>query len=111
MKLSAVAERDPLSAMGIIQIAAKDPEAEGRRKRSGAQTLLLNDNRAGFVSERYTRRAARLDTLTVEVQVSDEGNSIKADLDKFPKQWFSFLDSPRGFYRSPARRNEGIPSV
>ena len=45
VKLSAIAERDPLSAMGMIRIAAKD-ESQKDAVKTSAQTLL-NDNRAG----------------------------------------------------------------
>jgi tetratricopeptide (TPR) repeat protein len=93
VKLSAVAERDPLSAMGMIRIASKDPSQKDEVK-SSANTLL-NENRAGLLG------AMLLDGLRdlgAKVEVSEAGNDIKADLDKFPKAWFSFLDQPDNFY-------------
>ena len=93
VKLSAVADHDPLSAMGLIQIAAKDPKQKDDAKAS-AQTLL-NDNRAGLLG------AILVDGLRDQgatVEVSSDGNDIKADLDKFPKAWFTFVDNPDNFY-------------
>jgi hypothetical protein len=93
VKLSAVAERDPLSAMGMIRIASKDPARKDDVK-SSAQALL-DDNRGGLLA------AILMDGLRdqgVAIHVSEAGNAIKADLDKFPKAWFTFLDAPDNFY-------------
>jgi tetratricopeptide (TPR) repeat protein len=93
VKLSAVAERDPLSAMGLVHIASKDASKEDDVK-SSAQALL-DDNRGGLLA---IMLLDGLHDTGAAVQVSSEGNDIKGDLDKFPKGWFTILDAPENFY-------------
>ncbi len=93
VKLSAAAEHDPLSAMGIIKIASADPKQADDVK-SSAQDLL-DQNRSGLVA------AMLLDGLRnfgAVVQVSEQGKKMQADLNNFPKQWFGILDDPSPFF-------------
>jgi hypothetical protein len=93
VKLSAIAERDPISAMGLIKIAAQDDNAKEDAKAS-AKTLV-NDNRSGLLC---TMLLDGLRDLDAKVEASKDAEAIKKELEKFPKAWFTFLDNPSNFY-------------
>jgi hypothetical protein len=93
IKLEAIAERDPISAMGLIKIAAQD-EKNKEDAKSSARTLV-NDNRSGLLAAMLLDGLRDLDA---KIEASKDADAIKAALEKFPKAWFSILDNPSNFY-------------
>jgi tetratricopeptide (TPR) repeat protein len=89
VKLSAVADRDPLAAMGLVRLS-EDPEhaaAEARR--------LLTAHPSGFVgatlAEGLRATGARRDPVPHEAEVA-------AAVAEFPREWLRVLDDPSQFY-------------
>jgi tetratricopeptide (TPR) repeat protein len=91
VKLSAVADRDVLSKMGLIRLdAATNPE----QAKSDASKLVL-DNGNNLLG------VLLLDGLKEvggAVVAATDAPALKEKLDAFPKKWLEILDKPQDFY-------------
>jgi tetratricopeptide (TPR) repeat protein len=93
VKLSAVADRDPIAALGLARIKLADPatKAEGltagrdavARASSGLLGAIVWDGVKEFGVKRPSDNGAEM---------------IMSQLDKFPRQWLSIIDEPQTFY-------------
>lgn len=88
VKLSAIAGRDPLAALGLVKIAVleKAPDAVEQ-----AQQLRRN-NAAGLVG------VFAWDTLQEQVSRIDPDPEVVAEMGTFPKDWMDILDQADKMY-------------
>ena len=93
MKLSAIAESDPIAALGMIQLAGNDPAAL-QKAVANARKLL----------EKYPSRLtgsfimAELGKRGVKVTPGPNAATLENVLAQFPKDWMRILDQPQLFY-------------
>lgn len=86
VKLSAVAPRDALSALGLIRLDSADQPAE---KVLAEAKKLVTDNASGLMG------AMLIESLRDKVGIMPMGPNaavLKAELDKFNMRWLDFLD-------------------
>ena len=86
VKLSAVADRDPLSGLGMIRIETGEVPAD---RVNVAARRLLSENPNGLVG------AMLIESLRDRVSMmpqSENAAEVHAELDKFPMEWLDFLD-------------------
>lgn len=89
VKLSAVADRDPLSGLGMIRIQTGQLPEE---RITVAAHRLLKENACGLVG------AVLIEALRNRVGLMPTGpqaSAIRAELDQFPKDWLDILDPRR----------------
>jgi tetratricopeptide (TPR) repeat protein len=86
VKLSAVAEKDPLSKAGLLVIGPPD---------AAAATKLLQEN-ANELDGAVLLDALR--PLNVKVTPGPDAAALNAELAKFPMDWLNILDRPKDFY-------------
>lgn len=93
VKLAAVAESDPLSELGLIQIAETD-EASQTLANTKARGLLTRHQAAllGAVVHQALRDRGQ------QVPTSDVAEAIKAELNGFPEKLLGVIDRPQDFY-------------
>jgi tetratricopeptide (TPR) repeat protein len=96
-KLSAVADRDPLAQLGMIRLTEKDnPERATEEARK-----LMDDNPSGLLGA-IIHDALRDKRLKLpagqQPPLSPAGHEVKAELDRFPKDWLDFIQQPDKFY-------------
>jgi hypothetical protein len=99
VKLSAVAERDPLARLGILKIESRDPAAA--ESITVAARHLLMEHSSGLLG------AMLIEALRDRVglmPISPVGAQLRAELDQFPKDWLDLLDLARAsrFYNLKA---------
>jgi tetratricopeptide (TPR) repeat protein len=96
VKLSAVADRDPIAALGMILIREKDP-AEKQRVRDDARKLF-EQNPSGLMG------AIIVDTLRDRIEagkglpVPPSSEAVRDMVEKFPTAWLEFIAKPNSFY-------------
>ena len=95
VKLSAVADRDPLSAMGVIRILAAQPAQKDAATKQAKQ--LVDQNPSGLLC--VMLMDGLKDQGVTGVDISPSGEVIKKALAQFPKQIFDVLDKPETFYQ------------
>jgi tetratricopeptide (TPR) repeat protein len=91
VKLSAVADKDPLSKAGLLRIAPAAQKAQAQQD----ATILLQQNATGIAG------ATILDALRplgVKLTASADAAALNAELQKFPMDWLQILDTPKNFY-------------
>lgn len=93
VKLSAIADQDPLAALGMIRLAEND--SKGKESADAMAQKLLNENPSGLMG------AIVWDALRdrgVKRSLSPSAQAIQAELRKFPVDWLRILDEPQRFY-------------
>lgn len=91
-KLETIADRDPLSKLGLIKITAATDKAAAATE---AQALL-NAHPSGLLGALLIEALADLE-VRVEPQ-AELVNAINAELAKFPMKWLDINESPSDFY-------------
>jgi hypothetical protein len=86
VKLSAVADRDPFSGLGMIRIETSELPAE---RVTVAARRLLAKNPTGLIGAMLIE--ALRDRVSIMPQ-SETAAAVHAELDKFPREWLDFLD-------------------
>ena len=86
VKLAAVADRDPLAKMGLLQLDAK----EGKDVKKAA-TELVNRDRTGLLGALLF---TGLKDLGAEVELNDASRALSADVKQFPKVLTDAVDRP-----------------
>lgn len=91
-KLQAVADRDPLSRLGLIRLDADAGEQAAAQEQA---RQLLGAHPSGLLG-------AILSTMLADLEVRGEPSpasvDVRAELAKFPMDWLDILDRPAGFY-------------
>jgi hypothetical protein len=97
VKLSAVADRDPLAKMGLLRLewseAENDPDVKDRIRSQARE--LVNKNASGLLG------AVLFDGLREQggaVIAANNAEAIKEVLTRFPKAWLDIIDKPQQFY-------------
>ncbi|MGH7214225.1 MAG: tetratricopeptide repeat protein [Tepidisphaeraceae bacterium] len=103
VKLSAVSQSDPLGALGLLEIAAKDESA--KQQTDSLARKLLSDNPSGLLGGVLW---GALRGRAVTIIPTTAGDAIKEELEKFPTNWLRIIDTPHEFY---ALRGEPIDVV
>jgi hypothetical protein len=94
VKLSAVADRDAVAALGLIELAdPKDKAAQEKATEQGKR--LLSENPAGLDG---VLLADALAPRGLKPQPAPTAPQVEAELAKFPKDWLKILDQPQAFY-------------
>jgi hypothetical protein len=94
VKLSAVSEADPVSALGLLLMSDdKSPQARERIAAEGRK--LLADNPSGLTGALLLQA---LSPYGVKVTPGPTAGKIEKELDNFPKQWMRIVDQPQAFY-------------
>jgi tetratricopeptide (TPR) repeat protein len=98
VKLSAVADRDPLAMLGILRL---DSAEQSPDKLTAAAKKVLADHASGLVG------AVLIEGLRDKVGLMPPGPSapfIRAELEKFPREWLEILDftKAKNFYNLKA---------
>ena len=92
-KFTAVADRDPLAALGMVQINLTDP---AKRDAALARARkLLADYRSGVMGA--TLHAA-LHPVGIPIAAPPAADALKAALDNFPAAFVDIIDNPQRFY-------------
>jgi hypothetical protein len=94
VKLSAVADRDPLAKLGMIRLAGKDAAAQDAANAEARK--LVSDNPTGVVGAMIW--GALKDNPAVKIVRSPQADAIAEELNKFPKDLLKILDQPQDFY-------------
>lgn len=99
VKLSAVADRDPLAQLGMLRLMDQDPPS---RERALSEARLLMDANSSGLLGAIIHDALRDKKLKPppgqQPPLSAEAVQVKYELDAFPKEWLSFIDKPQDFY-------------
>ena len=92
-KLSAVADKDPIAALGLIRMAKSDPASQQKAAEDARKLLQRQPSRltGAFVMEGLGKRA-------VKVQPTPGAADIEKVLATFPKDWMKVIDQPQQFY-------------
>ncbi|MBC8107327.1 MAG: hypothetical protein H7Z14_12110 [Anaerolineae bacterium] len=116
-KLSAVADRDPLSKLGLILIAEKEGGKVVRPPQAAEQIDPANPGavEASPVNDQLIQLAGQNAAGITGVVLADEllarelkftpgpnADAVVVELNKFPKDFLSFLDRPDQFYKLTA---------
>ncbi len=89
VKLSAVADRDPLAQLGLLRLEAANAPADAAL---AAANKLLYSNPSGLIG------AMLMEALRDRVGLmppAPAAAQVRTELDKFPKDWLDFLDSQK----------------
>ncbi len=100
-KFSEIDDRDPLAAMGLILILEKDPQ-QSDKARSMARRVI-SENAAGI------RGALLWDGLRdhgAKIVLSQVGEAVNDELNKFPKEFLRVIDMPQNFYAIKGEPNQ-----
>jgi hypothetical protein len=96
-KLSAVADRDPLAQLGMIRLIEKEnPDRateEARKLMDAAPSGLLG----AIIHDALRDKKLKLPAGTPP-PLGPAAQEVKAELDKFPKDWLDFIQQPDKFY-------------
>ena len=92
-KLGPIAERDPLAALGMVRLAAKD--AGGQAAADEQAKHLLATHRTGLAAAMVW---ADLRERNVKVDEHAGADDLRAEMDKFPRDWMQILDKPDAYY-------------
>jgi tetratricopeptide (TPR) repeat protein len=100
VKLSAVADRDPLAQLGLIRLMEQDPAEKPAAIEAARQ--LMDQNPSGLLGaiiHDALRDMKRKLPPGQQPALSAEAEEVKAVLDAFPRKWLEFLDKPQDFYQ------------
>ncbi len=92
-KLSAVADRDPLAALGMLRLDAADPALKDKVASQGRK--LLSDNPSTLVAALIY---GDLRDQGVKIVPSSQADAIQERLHVFPMSWMRILEAPETFY-------------
>lgn len=99
VKLSAVADRDPLAQLGMILLMDNDPPSKDRAVTEARQ--LMSENSSGvlgaIIHDALRDKKPKL-AAGEQPPLSPEALDVKAELEAFPKEWLNFIDRPHDFY-------------
>ena len=106
VKLSAVADRDPIAALGMIRLAGKDAAAEQKAVEQARQMLQQAPSRltGAFL---YAELAPR----GVTIKPTATAPMLEKVLEAFPKDWMKIIDQPQTFYAARIEPVSGRVSV
>lgn len=93
LKLSAVAESDPLAALGLLRMSKADA-AQKAQVVQGAEKLL-SDNPRGVLAALIWGEMKDLDIRLLPRAGAD---AYLAEVRKLPREWMNILTSPQSFY-------------
>jgi len=92
VKLSAVQDKDPLAALGMVSVLDK---SGSRATADGLARRIVNENPSGLLgsilSESLRSRGAW-------IVPGESAEAISGELEKFPAQWLDIVDRPHQFY-------------
>jgi hypothetical protein len=97
VKLSAVAGDDAYAQLGLIELGGSSDEE--KKQSTAAATKLLGDHPAGLLGA--TLYEALHDRVATP-PVHPDAARIRAELDKFPKEWLDIVRKPGEFYKLDA---------
>jgi tetratricopeptide (TPR) repeat protein len=92
VKLAAIADRDPLAALGVFQIDSADDDAETRAEQAQRLLRLHPGGLIGALLQQALRPHG------AKVAVTDAGQAVQAELDRFPQEWLDVTERPDQFY-------------
>ncbi|HZZ43898.1 MAG TPA: hypothetical protein VFE58_13255 [Tepidisphaeraceae bacterium] len=90
VKLSAIADRDPLAKLGMMKMAAKGDATNAEERK------LLNDNPSGLLGAILVE--AMKGNPAVQLIKSPQAEAIEGAVGHFPKDLLKILDTPQEFY-------------
>lgn len=93
VKLSAVAERDPMAALGLLRTYGASPEEQAQAKAEAAK--LLAREPAGVVGAML---AEAVRERGVKVVALPSAEPVAASLKRFPRELLRIIDNPSAFY-------------
>lgn len=105
VKLSAVADRDPLAELGLIQLEAQAKDAAAAPALKERASKLLNEHPVSLLGATLYEA---LKPLGVKVTPGEAGKELQAALEKAPRDTMAILDRPQQFY---ALRAEPVKST
>jgi hypothetical protein len=88
VKLSAIADSDPLARLGMIRIESAELPPDQTR---AAAEKLLNENASGVVGA-IIIEALRAKSLVGLMPQGPDAAAVRAEVEKFPKDWLDMLD-------------------
>lgn len=92
-KLTPIADRDPLAAVGVVRLAAKD--AGGEAAAAEQATKLLTTYRSGLVGAMVWSALRDRDIKPPEAEGAAD---VRAELGKFPRDWMEIVNQPEAYY-------------
>lgn len=94
VKLSAVADHDPLAAMGMIRMAADDAKSQQEADSIGRR--LVTETPSGLLG--LILRDGLRDRANVRFVPTPITDAVRQELAQFPAAWMQVLDNPKAFY-------------
>lgn len=91
VKLSAIADRDPIARLGLVRLDAETDKAKAAEE----ARALLTENPSGLLGAIL---ASSLGELDVRAEPSPAAAEVRAELAKFPADFLEILDKPSDFY-------------
>ena len=92
-KLGSVSETDPLAAIGMVRLSSKD--AGGEAEAAELAKRLLSNHRTGLAGAMVWSALRDRGIKPPEHPGADE---LRAELDKFPRDWMQILEKPDAYY-------------
>jgi tetratricopeptide (TPR) repeat protein len=92
-RLGAVSETDPLAAIGMVRLSSKD--AGGEAEAAELAKRLLSNYRTGLAGAMVWSAFRDRGIKTPE---HGGAADLRAELDKFPRDWMQILDKPDAYY-------------
>jgi hypothetical protein len=106
VKLSAVADRDPIAALGMIRLAGNDQAAVQKAVDAARAQLQQSPARltGAFLMSELAQRG-------VKVTPTAGAEALEKVLAQFPKDWMKIIDQPQLFYAARIEPVSGRVSV
>jgi tetratricopeptide (TPR) repeat protein len=95
LKLSAVAERDPLSMMGLIRLNAKATDPSQMTDIHAQARKLVNEYASGLLGAMVQDG---LRDFGGKLVPSQDADVIHQQIEAFPRDWVTILEKPQSFY-------------
>jgi hypothetical protein len=95
VKLSAVAERDPLAMMGLIRLNAQGADADAKDQYQLQARTLVNKNAAGLLGAMLQDGLREYGGRLIPAKDADV---LRERIAAFPKDWLTIIDKPQSFY-------------
>jgi len=98
VKLSAIAERDPLAMMGLIRLDAKSADPNNPEARDQYQLQargLVNKNASGLLGAMIQDG---LRDYGGKLVPGKDADAVRERIAAFPKDWLTIIDKPQSFY-------------
>ena len=105
-RLQTVADTDPIAALGLVQLADDDPQAQEKATHEASQILARNPSglTGALIYQATNKRGVK---LTAAPAAAD----VEKVLSEFPKEWMRILDQAQAFYAlrlDPAPGSVGV---